>query len=52
MDCKEFVNADEIAKGLSPFDTESNFAAIARVVEYWDTNRIQKLKKPHLLNLN
>lgn len=23
LDCKEFVNADEIAKGLSPFNTES-----------------------------
>lgn len=23
LNCKEFVNADEIAKGLSPFNTES-----------------------------
>ena len=23
LDCKEFVNADEIAKGLSPFQPES-----------------------------
>lgn len=28
LDCQEFVNADEIAKGLSPFNPESaNFAA-------------------------
>ena len=23
LDCREYVNADEIAKGLSPFNTES-----------------------------
>ncbi len=24
LDCKEFVNADEIARGLSPFNPDAN----------------------------
>lgn len=43
MDCKEFVNADEIAKGLSPFQPEK--AAI-------DAGRIMINRMESLLNRN
>lgn len=34
LDCKEFVNADEIAKGLSPFQPESvSFQAGRTMIE-------------------
>lgn len=32
LNCKEFVNMDEIAKGLSPFDPESVSLAAGRIV--------------------
>ena len=38
LDCKEFVNADEIAKGLSPFQPESvSFHAGRIMIENWRT---------------
>ena len=32
LNCKEFVNADEIAKGLSPFNPESVGIAAGRLM--------------------
>ncbi len=47
LDCKEFVNADEIAKGLSPFQPEKVSFEAGRIM----LNRILKMKispsKPH-----
>ena len=34
LDCREFVNADEIAKGLSPFNPESVAIDAGRPVSY------------------
>lgn len=39
LDCKEFVNADEIAKGLSPFQPEKVSFAAGRIM----LNRIDEL---------
>ncbi len=39
LDCKEFVNADEIAKGLSPFQPESVSFEAGRIM----LNRIEEL---------
>ena len=39
LDCKEFVNADEIAKGLSPFNPESVAIEAGRLM----LNRIENL---------
>lgn len=39
LDCKEFVNADEIAKGLSPFNPESVSFEAGRIM----LNRINEL---------
>ena len=39
LDCKEFVNADEIAKGLSPFQPESVAFEAGRIM----LTRIQEL---------
>ncbi len=39
LDCKEFVNADEIAKGLSPFQPESVSIEAGRIM----LNRIDEL---------
>ncbi|HYG40637.1 MAG TPA: hypothetical protein VD908_18555 [Cytophagales bacterium] len=39
LDCKEFVNADEIAKGLSPFQPEKAGIEAGRVM----LNRIKSL---------
>ncbi|MEO6682439.1 MAG: zeta toxin family protein [Ginsengibacter sp.] len=39
LDCKEFVNADEIAKGLSPFQPEKVAFESGRIM----LNRIQEL---------
>ena len=39
LDCKEFVNADEIAKGLSPFQPEKVSFEAGRIM----LNRIQEL---------
>src|SRR6188768_1067898 len=39
LDCKEFVNADEIAKGLSPFQPESVAFEAGRIM----LNRIREL---------
>jgi predicted ABC-type ATPase len=41
LDCKEFVNADEIAKGLSPFQPEKVSFESGRIM----LNRIQELFK-------
>ncbi len=43
LDCKEFVNADEIAKGLSPFQPET----VA-----FEAGRIMLLRMEELLNKN
>ena len=34
LDCREFVNLDEIAKGLSPFDPDSAAIAAGRIMVY------------------
>jgi predicted ABC-type ATPase len=39
LDCKEFVNADEIAKGLSPFQSETVAVEAGRIM----LNRINEL---------
>lgn len=39
LDCKEFVNADEIAKGLSPFQPEKVSIEAGRIM----INRIREL---------
>ena len=45
LECKEFVNADEIARGLSPFNPESMAIEAGRLM----LQRINELlKKPHL----
>jgi len=41
LDCKEFVNADEIAKGISPFQPEKAGIEAGRLM----LNRINKLLK-------
>lgn len=41
LDCKEFVNADEIAKGLSPFQPETVAFEAGRIM----LNRIRELLK-------
>lgn len=41
LDCKEFVNADEIAKGLSPFQPESVSFQAGRIM----IERIDELLK-------
>ncbi len=41
LDCKEFVNADEIAKGLSPFQPENVSLEAGRIM----LNRIDELLK-------
>ena len=41
LDCKEFVNADEIAKGLSPFQPERVAIQAGRIM----LNRISELSK-------
>ena len=32
LQCKEFINADEIARGLSPFQPETVAIAVARIM--------------------
>jgi predicted ABC-type ATPase len=44
LDCKEFVNADEIAKGLSPFQPEKVALEAGRIM----INRINDLLKEDL----
>ncbi|HMS30737.1 MAG TPA: hypothetical protein PKD32_12865 [Saprospiraceae bacterium] len=41
LDCKEFVNADEIAKGLSPFQPEKVSFEAGRIM----LNRIDEFRK-------
>lgn len=41
LDCKEFVNADEIARGLSPFQPETVSFQAGRIM----LSRIQELLK-------
>jgi len=41
LDCKEFVNADEIAKGLSPFQPDKVAIEAGRIM----LNRINELMK-------
>ena len=43
LNCKEFVNADEIAKGLSPFQPESVALEAGRIM----LNRINELIAAH-----
>ncbi len=45
LDCKEFVNADEIAKGLSPFQPEKVSFEAGRIM----LNRVNELL---LMNVN
>ena len=40
LDCQQFVNADEIAKGLSPFHPESVSLEAGRIM----LHRIEKLR--------
>ena len=52
LECKEFVNADEIAKGLSPFQPEKvafeagrimlNRMKISRLKQLWQQKHISK----------
>lgn len=44
LDCKEFVNADEIAKGLSPFQPDKVALEAGRIMIY----RINDLLKEDL----
>ena len=44
LDCKEFVNADEIAKGLSPFQPDKVALEAGRIM----INRINDLLKEDL----
>lgn len=44
LDCKEFVNADEIAKGLSPFQPEKVAIESGRIM----LNRIKELMKQNI----
>ncbi|MBT1701364.1 zeta toxin family protein [Fulvivirgaceae bacterium PWU4] len=44
LECKEFVNADEIAKGLSPFQPETVAFEAGRIM----LNRIRELLKANL----
>jgi predicted ABC-type ATPase len=44
LDCKEFVNADEIAKGLSPFQPENVSFEAGRIM----LNRIRELLLAHV----
>ncbi|MBW8331270.1 MAG: zeta toxin family protein [Prolixibacteraceae bacterium] len=44
LDCKEFVNADEIAKGLSPFQPENVAIAAGRIM----LSRIKELMKQNV----
>ncbi len=41
LNCREFVNADEIAKGLSPFQPEKAIIGAGRIM----LHRIQELIK-------
>lgn len=52
LDCKEFVNADEIAKGLSPFQPEKvAFEAgrimLHRIDELLKEMKVSLLKQPY-----
>jgi predicted ABC-type ATPase len=44
LDCKEFVNADEIAKGLSPFQPEKAAIEAGRIM----LHRIKELMKKNI----
>ena len=44
LDCKEFVNADEIAKGLSPFQPDKVAIEAGRIM----LNRINELMKQNV----
>ena len=41
LDCKEFVNADEIAKGLSPFQPEKVAVEAGRIMISWINNLLE-----------
>ncbi len=43
LDCKEFINADEIARGLSPFQPEKMAIEAGRIM----LGRIKELIKKH-----
>lgn len=47
IECKEFVNADEIAKGLSPFQSERVAIEAGKIM----VNRINELLKKSIQNL-
>lgn len=49
LDCKEFVNADEIAKGLSPFQPESVAMQAGRIMLYYKKEKLLPLKLLWLL---
>lgn len=42
LNCEEFVNADEIAKGLSPFNPESAYIQAGRLMLERINNLISK----------
>ena len=44
LNCKEFINADEIAKGLSPFQPETVSIQAGRIM----LNRIDELLKANI----
>lgn len=47
LDCKEFVNADEIAKGLSPFQPEKVSFEAGRIMLKRSDELLKKLKISH-----
>ena len=49
LDCKEFINADEIAKGLSPFQPESVAMQAGRIMLYYKKEKLLPLKLLWLL---
>jgi predicted ABC-type ATPase len=47
LDCQEFVNADEIAKGLSPFQPEkagieAGRLMLNRIINCWKRGRVSR----------
>ena len=50
LNCREFVNADEIAKGLSPFNPES--VAIANNRPICNSSKFLKIQESYLNRKN
>jgi predicted ABC-type ATPase len=51
LDCKEFVNADKIAKGLSPFQPEKVSFEAGRIMLHRMMNYYKKKTTLHLRQL-